>query len=213
MRKHDKVTAFLGKGTEFEGKLTFHGSTRIDGHFKGEISADGDLIVSESGLLEADIHASHIVISGEIHGNITADRRVDIHAPAKVFGDIKAPSVVIDEGVIFEGRTRMNRPPEVEETESSVPGPVGSQLFLSTLSGKVTDQATGHPIPHAKIKCKGDSKKHTETDASGYYEFSNLRDGTWELKIKTKGYGKNEAQVEIIGPGTFEENVTLEPKK
>jgi cytoskeletal protein CcmA (bactofilin family) len=213
MSKHDKVTAFLGKGTEFEGKLTFHGSTRIDGHFKGEISADGNLMVSENGLLEANIHASSIVISGEIHGNITADRRVDIHAPAKVFGDIKAPSVVIGEGVIFEGRTRMYRPPEVEETESSVPGPVEPQSFLSTLSGKVTDQATGDPIPRAKIKCKGDSKKHTETDTSGYYEFSNVRDGTWELKIKAEGYQKGKAQVEIAGPGSFEENIALEPKK
>ena len=213
MRKHDKVTAFLGKGTEFDGKLTFHGSTRIDGHFKGEISADGNLIVSENGLLEADIHASHIVISGEIHGNVTADQRVDIHSPAKVFGDIKAPSVVIDEGVIFEGSTRMYRPPEVEETESSVPGPVESQSFLSTLSGKVTDQATGDPIPHAEINCKGEGKERTETDASGYYEFSNLRDGTWELKIKAKGYEKSKTQVEIAGPGTFEENVALEPKK
>ena len=213
MKKHEEVTAFLGKGTEFEGKLTFHGSTRIDGHFKGEISADGNLIVSEQGLLEANIHASYIVISGEIHGNITADQRVDIHAPAKVFGDIKAPSVVIDEGVIFEGRTRMNRPPKVEEKESSVPVLDESQSFLSTLSGTVTDQATGHPIPHAKIKCKGDSKKHTEPDAAGYYEFSGLKDGTWDLKIKAKGYQKGKAQVEIAGPGTFEENVTLEPKK
>jgi len=213
MKKHDEVTAFLGKGTEFEGKLTFHGSTRIDGHFKGEISTDGNLIISEQGLVEANIHASHIVISGEVHGNITADQRVDIHAPAKVFGDIKAPSVVIDEGVIFEGRTRMYRPPKVEETESSVPGLAESQSFLSTLSGTVTDQATGDPIPHAKIKCKGDSKKHAEADTSGYYEFSGLKDGTWDLKIKAKGYHKGKAQMEIAGPGTFAENVTLEPKK
>jgi uncharacterized membrane protein len=68
-------------------------------------------------------------------------------------------------------------------------------------------------LSHAKIKCKGDSKKHTETDAPGYYEFSGLKDGSWELKIKAKGYHKGKAQVEIAGPGTFEENVTLEPKK
>ena len=107
----------------------------------------------------------------------------------------------------------MYRPPEVEETESSVPGPVESQSFLSTLSGKVTDQATGDPIPHAEIKCKGEGKEATETDASGYYEFSNLRDGTWELKIKAKGYEKSKTQVEIAGPETFKENVALEPKK
>jgi cytoskeletal protein CcmA (bactofilin family) len=213
MKKKDQVIAFLGKGTEFEGKLTFHGITRIDGHFKGDILTDGHLIVSEQGLVEADVHASSIIISGEVHGNISADQRVDIHAPAKVFGDIQAPSVVIDEGVIFEGRTRMYRQPKGDEVQSSTPGPDEALSVLSMLSGTVSDQTTGDPIPSAQIKCKGESRKHTETDTSGYYEFSDLKDGTWELKIKAEGYQKGSAQVEIVGPGTFEENITLEPKK
>ena len=116
MKKREQVVTILGKGTKFEGKLKFHGSIRIDGHFKGEISADGNLIISNQGLVEANVHASSIMISGEVHGNITADQRVDIHAPAKVFGDIQAPSVVIDEGVIFEGMTRMKQPKRTEET-------------------------------------------------------------------------------------------------
>ena len=81
MKKREQVVTFLGKGTEFEGKLTFDGTIRIDGNFKGEISSSGNLIVGEKGMIEANMHVAYIVVSGEIHGNITADQKVEIHAP------------------------------------------------------------------------------------------------------------------------------------
>ena len=87
--------------------MTFSGAVRIDGSFKGEIFAEGTLIVGESSLIESDIHVSFIVISGEIRGNIVADDRIEIHAPGKVYGNIQAPTIVVDEGVIFEGNCKM----------------------------------------------------------------------------------------------------------
>lgn len=115
MRKIDEINAFLGRDTEFEGKLSFSGAVRIDGHFKGEIFTEGTLIVGESAMIESNIQASHIIISGEIRGNIVADRRIEIHAPGKVFGNIQAPIVVMDEGVIFEGNCRMQHIEKVED--------------------------------------------------------------------------------------------------
>jgi len=212
MKKRNEVIAFLGKGTTFEGKMSFHGTTRIDGHFKGEIAADGNLIISNQGLVEADVHASSIMISGEVHGNIIADQRVDIHAPAKVFGDIQAPSVVIDEGVIFEGMTRMKQPKKTEETTPVAMETDEVSSVLKTLTGTVTDQDTGEPVSGANIKIKGNGKRETETDVAGYFQFSDLEDGTWELKIKAEGYHKAKMQVEIIGEGMYERNVALKPK-
>lgn len=109
MKNKDEINAFLGKDTEFEGKLSFKGAVRIDGHFKGEIYTEGTLIVGESAIINSDIHVSHIIISGEITGNIMADNRIEIHAPGKVFGNIQAPAVIIEEGVIFEGNCRMQK--------------------------------------------------------------------------------------------------------
>jgi len=212
MKKKNEVIAFLGKGTTFEGKMSFHGTTRIDGHFKGEISADGNLIISNQGLVEADVHASSIMISGEVHGNITADQRVDIHAPAKVFGDIQAPSVVIDEGVIFEGMTRMKQSKKIEETTPVATETDEVSSVLKTLNGTVTDQDTSEAISGANIKIKGSGKRETETDVAGYFQFSDLEDGNWELKIKAEGYHKAKAQVEIEGEGMYERNIALEPK-
>ena len=109
MKNRDEINAFLGKDTEFEGKLSFKGAVRIDGQFTGEIFTEGTLIVGESAVIRSDIHVSHIIVSGEIRGNIIADSRIEIHAPGKVFGNIQSPAVIIEEGVIFEGNCRMQK--------------------------------------------------------------------------------------------------------
>ena len=109
MKKRNEINAFLGKDVEFEGKLSFNGMVRIDGHFKGEIFTEGILIVGESAVIESDVHVGHIIINGETRGNIKAAEKIEMHKPAKVFGNIQAPVVVIDEGVLFEGNCQMQK--------------------------------------------------------------------------------------------------------
>ena len=120
MKKTNEIHAFLGKDTEFDGKLSFSGVVRIDGHFIGEIFTQGTLIIGESAVIESNIHVSHIVISGEIRGNIIADDRIEIHAPGKVFGNIQAPTVVIEEGVVFEGNCQMQKIKGAEDKKLAV---------------------------------------------------------------------------------------------
>jgi cytoskeletal protein CcmA (bactofilin family) len=121
MKKSDEINAFLGKDTEFEGKLSFSGTVRIDGHFKGEINSDSTLIVGETAVIEAEVRVSYVVISGEIRGNVLAGKRVEIHAPGKVFGNICAPTVVMDEGVVFEGSCSMQEVTTPEENKPTEP--------------------------------------------------------------------------------------------
>jgi cytoskeletal protein CcmA (bactofilin family) len=111
----DQINALLGKNTEFEGKLTFEGAVRIDGRFAGEILTPGTLIVGESASIQSRIKVSDIIISGEVRGDIIADGKVEIHAPGKVFGNIHAPTLVVEEGVIFEGNCRMKGTDQGEE--------------------------------------------------------------------------------------------------
>ena len=120
MKSRNEINAFLGKDTEFEGKLSFKGAVRIDGYLTGEIFTEGTLIVGESAVIKSDIHVSHIIISGEVRGNIKADNRIEINAPGKVFGNIQAPVVIIKEGVIFEGNCRMQKIDEGEDKKLAV---------------------------------------------------------------------------------------------
>ena len=108
----EQFNAFLGKDTEFEGKLSFTGAVRIDGRFKGDIFTKGTLIIGETAIVDAQIHASYVIISGEVRGDIVVQNRIEIHLPGKVFGNIQAPVMTIDEGVIFEGNCQMRKPSE-----------------------------------------------------------------------------------------------------
>lgn len=101
--------AILDRGSEFEGKLTFEGTVRIDGKFKGEIISDAKLVIGESGQIEANISINSISISGRVTGDIKAKGKVEIHAPAVVRGNIEAASLIIEEGAIFEGSCSMEK--------------------------------------------------------------------------------------------------------
>src|SRR5258705_3781677 len=66
------LTAFIDQGSEFSGKLNFKDTVRIDGRFEGEISSENTLIVGESGSVTATIKSQVVIISGEVHREITA---------------------------------------------------------------------------------------------------------------------------------------------
>src|SRR5512138_1889602 len=102
-----EINTLLGKGSEFEGKLTFEGTVRVDGKLSGEIFSDDVLVVGEGAEVHAEVDIGEIIIQGLVIGNIRAKRSVEIHAPGKVRGDITTPSLQIDKGVIFEGRSIM----------------------------------------------------------------------------------------------------------
>ncbi len=105
--KENEVKAFLGKGTEFDGKLMFDGSVRIDGDFKGEILGGGTLIVGESANIEADIAVDNLLVGGKVQGNIETKKKVEILSTGRLMGNVKTGIFVVQEGAIFEGDCQM----------------------------------------------------------------------------------------------------------
>jgi cytoskeletal protein CcmA (bactofilin family) len=103
----ESVQAHLGKGSRIEGKLTFEGSVRLDGLIDGEIEAQDTLIVGDNAVINAQISAGTIIIKGKVTGDLAARKRVELRAPGKLTGNITTPSLVIHEGVVFEGHCSM----------------------------------------------------------------------------------------------------------
>lgn len=101
------VNAVLGRGTEFEGKLTFEGEVRIAGKFTGEIFSKDRLQIDDGAKIKAEINAGTVIVYGEIVGNIKAANLVELKSTARVRGNIETPSLVIEKGVIFEGSCKM----------------------------------------------------------------------------------------------------------
>lgn len=102
-----EINTLLGRGSEFEGKLTFEGTVRIDGKLSGEIFSEDVLVVGEGAEVHAEIDIGEIIVQGTVVGNIRAKRAVEVHAPGRIKGDVTTPSLQIDKGVIFEGRCYM----------------------------------------------------------------------------------------------------------
>jgi cytoskeletal protein CcmA (bactofilin family) len=101
------LTAFIDQGSSFEGKLSFKDTVRIDGHFSGQITSENTLVIGESGVIEADIRSQVVIVSGTIHGNVAAQRKVVMHKSAQVDGDVETPSLVMEEGAVLNGKLNM----------------------------------------------------------------------------------------------------------
>jgi cytoskeletal protein CcmA (bactofilin family) len=112
-KKINEVKAFLGKGTEFDGKLMFSGSVRIDGDFKGEILGDGGtLVVGEGAKIEANIVVDNLVVNGYVRGSIETKEKIEVYSTGKLLGNVKTSIFVIQEGAVFEGDCKMGSEPE-----------------------------------------------------------------------------------------------------
>lgn len=97
----------LGKGVEFDGKLTFAGTVRIDAKFTGSITTEDVLVVGEHARIDAQITCGTVIVHGEVNGDIKAKTSVELLHTARVRGDIETPSLSIEKGVMFQGSTRM----------------------------------------------------------------------------------------------------------
>src|SRR4051812_3808056 len=102
-----EVHTILGKGSEFEGKLTFEGQVRIDGKFSGQIFTKDSLVIGEGAKVNAEINAGTVIVNGQVEGNIKATQLIELHQPGRIKGNLEAPSLSMDRGVIFEGSCKM----------------------------------------------------------------------------------------------------------
>lgn len=106
-----EVTGVLDQGSEFEGTLSFEGAFRIGGVFRGKIFTDDVLIIGEGARVEADLEVGTLILSGELKGSVRAKERAEIHFPAVFRGNIQTPSLMVADGVVFEGVSQMGRSP------------------------------------------------------------------------------------------------------
>jgi cytoskeletal protein CcmA (bactofilin family) len=108
------IKAFLGPGSQFEGRLAFNEIVRLDGAFRGEVTSKDTLIVGETADLQAEVTVGTLILSGRFKGNIKAVSRVELRAPARVEGTIETPALSIEDGVLFNGTVTMARGKEAE---------------------------------------------------------------------------------------------------
>jgi cytoskeletal protein CcmA (bactofilin family) len=103
----EDIIAFVGKGVEFKGVISYSGTVRIDGYLDGEIHTDGVLLIGDEAVIQAKVTAGTIVCKGKVTGDIAAKERVKLRAPAVFNGSMKTPMLSIEDGVLFNGGLEM----------------------------------------------------------------------------------------------------------
>lgn len=88
----------------FEGLLTFRGSARLDGEFKGEIVCRGSLHLGVHARVTGTIEVDELIVSGSLEGEVTARERIQLTATARVKGVIRAPRLALEDGCVLDGR-------------------------------------------------------------------------------------------------------------
>lgn len=110
-KKDDSVSTFLGHDATFEGTLGFRGAVRVDGKLKGKIeSVGGTVIIGDKAVVDAEICVDTIIVKGQVNGVIEARKCVEAYPPARITGEIQAPVININAGVIFNGTCSMETP-------------------------------------------------------------------------------------------------------
>ncbi len=112
----EEISAFLGKESIFEGKMSFQGVFRLEGRFEGEIFDSGILIVGESAKVTGKIGVHSIIINGHVEGEIIAQEKVEIHSTGQFYGALITPVLIVNEGGILEGQCQMKNRSREEET-------------------------------------------------------------------------------------------------
>jgi cytoskeletal protein CcmA (bactofilin family) len=103
----DRVETIIGRGANVNGSLTGTGTLRVDGKVEGQIVHRGDVVVGETGLVEATLQARNVTVAGEIRGSVEAEGKLELVATGKLTGDIKVSALIVNEGAFFHGSCAM----------------------------------------------------------------------------------------------------------
>jgi cytoskeletal protein CcmA (bactofilin family) len=117
----------VGAGAKLEGTVVSAGSLRVDGQVKGQINADGDVMLAPQSQVEADIRAQNVAISGRFKGNVVVKGRAEIARGGRVDGNITAKTLVVEEGAIFQGQSIMDQQPAQQGVPPQPPGKAEGQ--------------------------------------------------------------------------------------
>ena len=102
-----RLDTLIGNGTILEGTLTSRESICVEGTVRGKILCEGSVVIGPKGRVDADVYAETVLVGGEVNGNIVSKAKLEITTNGKLRGDIKTGSLIVAEGVLFEGKCQM----------------------------------------------------------------------------------------------------------
>jgi cytoskeletal protein CcmA (bactofilin family) len=138
MTDNGEVT-IVGTGARLEGNVVSAGSLRIDGQVKGQINADGDVVLSPQSQVDADIRAQNVSIAGRFKGNVIVKGKAHLARGGRIDGNISSKTLVVEEGGIFHGQSIMDATGAAAASSSSSPQQAASSQAGAAAEKKEPD--------------------------------------------------------------------------
>ncbi|HBX56922.1 bactofilin family protein [Pseudomonas sp. UBA2684] len=105
LQRFSGKTSLIAAGAELSGDLRFQGAVQVDGRVSGNLlTSDGMVRVSVEGQVEGEIRAPHIVIDGEVIGDVYAGEHLELGSRARVRGNLYYGLMEMAMGAQIEGR-------------------------------------------------------------------------------------------------------------
>lgn len=145
--KDGTLSGFVGSGTSVTGEATFKAMLRVDGRFSGRITSNsGTLVVGSGGQVDANVEVAVCTIQGTMNGDIIATQRIELGRAAKLSGNIQTPSLIIEQGAVFEGTSKMiepktaaDKPAKIERRDNVLDATRLESVKTDTISHKPED--------------------------------------------------------------------------
>ena len=117
-RETTSGVSIIAADLQIKGEMHSTGVVRIEGKVEGNVRVDGQVLVANGGLIEGDVFTRQSSIAGEVHGSIVARERVELHATARVHGDLTSPRLAVQEGGVVVGRLRVGEQAAVQSIDN-----------------------------------------------------------------------------------------------
>ena len=142
---NERIENIVGPSTTLKGSILSDGGVRIDGTFEGTIQVGGNVVIGEKGEMKGDIVAKNVTVGGQVIGNIDGQGRLEILATGQVLGDICVATVMIDEGGIFQGISRVRG---FEQRALAAPADAPAARHTTVVDVVASRKSSGSPAKH-----------------------------------------------------------------
>jgi cytoskeletal protein CcmA (bactofilin family) len=113
------INTIVGPNSFVKGDIAADGFTRVDGSLKGNLHANGRVVVGANARMKSSITGTNVTIGGIVDGNVLASERLVVLASAIILGDITTRRIEVNEGCLIQGRVKVCQTQESWERAKS----------------------------------------------------------------------------------------------
>jgi cytoskeletal protein CcmA (bactofilin family) len=114
----------IGAGTHIESGIRSKDDLQIEGRVDGPIAGEAKVVLCAGAQIGGDISGSEVTIGCVLQHNVRASHSVHLLSTAEVYGEIRAPRIVVDDGAILEGQVKITRAAEAKEERRKADSPM-----------------------------------------------------------------------------------------